>query len=101
MAETATRVTETFRKIIDLREDAERRVLTLGRRAPIGREFLRALYSNPITNSRRAAESLGITPQSAITLLKLFQKKGILKETTGFKRNRLFVFSEYLDLFEK
>ena len=101
VAETAKRGTETFRKIIDLREDAERRVLTLGRRAPIGREFLRALYSNPITNSRRAAESLGITPQSAITLLKLFQKKGILKETTGFKRNRLFVFSEYLDLFEK
>ena len=72
----------------------------MGRRAPVAREFLNRLYSQPIVNSRQVTEWLKITPQSALTLLKTFEKKGILKETTGFKRNRLFVFSRYLSLFE-
>lgn len=101
VAETAKQGTETFRKIIELRENVERKMLTLGRRAPVARELLNRLYAQPIVNSRQVTDWLKITPQSAITLLKTFEKKGILKETTGFKRNRMFVFSEYLDLFEK
>ncbi len=101
VAETAKQGTETFREIIDLREKVEQRIMTMGRRAPIGREFLSKLYSQPIVNSPQVARWLDITPQSAITLLKVFEEKGILKETTGFKRNRLFVFSEYMRLFEK
>jgi Fic family protein len=101
IAETAKRGTETFQKIIDLRESVERRLLTFGKRAQVSRELLQKLYTQPIVNSRQATEWLGITPPSAISLLKLFEKKGILRETTGFKRNRLFVFSEYMRLFEK
>jgi Fic family protein len=94
VAETAKRGTETFRKIIDLRESVEQRALTMGRRAPLAKEFLRKLYSHPIVNSRQVVEWLGISLPSALSLLKAFEKKGILKETTGFKRNRLFIFSE-------
>ncbi|PIY63214.1 cell filamentation protein Fic, partial [Candidatus Uhrbacteria bacterium CG_4_10_14_0_8_um_filter_58_22] len=101
VAETAKRGAETFREIINLREKAERRIMTMGRRAPIGREFLSKLYSQPIVNSPQVAKWLDITPQSAITLLKVFEEKGILKETTGFKRNRLFAFKEYIQLFGK
>lgn len=101
IAETAKRGTETFQKIIDLRESVERRLLTFGRRAQVSRALLQKLYTQPIVNSKQAAQWLEITPQSAISLLKLFEKKGILKESTGFKRNRSFVFSEYLHLFEK
>ncbi|OGM01194.1 cell filamentation protein Fic [Candidatus Uhrbacteria bacterium RIFOXYC2_FULL_47_19] len=101
VAETARRGAETFREIIDLREKVERLIMTMGRRAPIGREFLSKLYSQPIVNSPQVAKWLNITPQSAITLLKVFEEKGILKETTGFKRNRLFVFREYIQLFGK
>jgi len=101
VAETAKNGTETFRKIIDLREDAERRVLTLGKRARVGRELLNRLYAQPIVNARQVASWLDVTPQSAHTIVGLFEQLGILKETTGLKRNRLFTFSEYLSLFEK
>ncbi|MFA5946029.1 MAG: Fic family protein [Patescibacteria group bacterium] len=100
VSETARKGTETFKKIVDLREDVERRVLTLGRRAPLSREFLQKLYSQPIVNTTQVAEWLNITPQSAITLVSAFEQKKILRETTGFKRNRLFEFSEYLNLFK-
>lgn len=101
VAETAKQGVDTFRKIIELRESAETRLLKLGRRAPIARELLNRLYSQPIVNGRQVATWLDITPQSANTLLAQFEEQKILKETTGFKRNRLFVFSEYLNLFEK
>lgn len=100
VAETSKNGVATFRKIMDLREDVEKRVLKLGRRAPVAREFLSKLYSQPIVNSKWVTKELDISTPSAITLLKEFEKKGILKETTGFKRNRMFVFSEYIGLFE-
>ncbi len=100
VSETAQKGTETFKKIVDLREDVEQRILTLGRRAFISRELLKKLYSQPIVNTGQIAEWLDITPQSAITLARLFEEKKIFRETTGFKRNRLFEFSEYLDLFK-
>lgn len=100
VSETAKKGTETFKEIVDLREDVEQRVLSLGRRAPLGRGLLKKLYSQPIANTTQVAEWLNITPQSAITLVGVFEQKKILRETTGFKRNRLFEFSEYLDLFK-
>lgn len=101
VAETAKQGAETFKKIIDLREDVEQRIMTMGKRAPIGKKFLLKLYSQPIVNSKQVSDWFEITPQSANALLREFERQHILKETTGFKRNRLFVFSEYMRLFEK
>jgi len=44
---------------------------------------------------------LKVTKQTANTLIKDFDNLGILKEQTGYKRNRIFVFEEYLRLFER
>lgn len=100
VAETSKNGVETFSKIIDLRENLEKQILKLGRRAPIARELLNKLYSQPIVNGKRVASWLNISTQSATTLLNEFEKIGILKETTGYKRNRMFIFSEYINLFE-
>lgn len=99
--ETAKQGTETFKKIIDLRENVEQRLLNLGRRAPIGRELLNKLYTQPIVNAKQVVQWLNITAPSANTLLAQFEEQNILKETTGFKRNRMFTFTEYLNLFEQ
>jgi hypothetical protein len=50
-------------------------------------------------NAKQISERLAITYASASTLAKNFEEIGIFKEITGFKRNRLFLFAEYLDLF--
>ncbi|MBU3979329.1 Fic family protein [Patescibacteria group bacterium] len=101
IAETAKNGKLTFEKIIALRQKSEQKIMSLGKRAKIGQELLKYLYSQPILNTKQVAERLQITHPSASTLIKQFVKIDILKENTGFKRNRLFVFYEYLKLFEK
>lgn len=101
VAETAQNGKATFEKIIALRNRCESAMITLGRRAKMGQKLLRCLYSEPIMSAKKIGERLQITHPSVNQLIKDFQKIGILKEITGFKRNRLFVFKEYLELFEK
>ena len=99
VAETAANGKLTFENIIALRQRSEQRIMVLGKRAKIGQELLKHLYSQPIMNAKQMSERLGITYASASTLAKNFEEIGIFKEITGFKRNRLFLFAEYLDLF--
>jgi Fic family protein len=101
IAETAKKGKLTFEKIIALRHKSEQKIITLGKRAKVGQDLLKELYSEPIMNINTIALKLGVTFVSANTLVKDFQKIGILKEITKNKRNRLFEFSEYLNLFEK
>lgn len=101
VAETARNSKATFEKIIVLRNRCESAIITLGRRAKMGQKLLKCLYSEPIMSAKLIGQRLNLTHPSVNQLLKDFQKIGILKEITGFKRNRLFVFKEYLDLFKK
>jgi Fic family protein len=100
VAETAANSKQTFEKIIELRSVSEERILQLGKRAAKARELLRCLYSQPVMSANQIAAKLEITHQSASSLIRAFEKVGILSETTGRKKDRLFVFSEYLRLFE-
>lgn len=101
IAKTAQKGKITFEKIIALRRTSETAILMLGKRAKAGQRLLQLLYSQPIISSKLICQSLNITHPAANQLIKDFQKIGIFQEITGFKRNRLFVFKEYLELFEK
>lgn len=100
MIETTKSGKLTFEKIISLRQKCEKKILAMGKRAKVGQELLHYLYSHPTISAKTAQDHLKITHPSANTLLAAFQKTGILKEVTGYKRNRLFSFTEYLKLFK-
>ena len=99
VAETAQKGKETFEKIIKLRNRCEGKIMEFGRRAKTGQELLKRLYSDPIMNANQISQRLHLSHQSASALVRSYEECGILKEITGFKRNRLFVFSDYLNLF--
>ncbi len=101
ISETAKNGKVTFEKIIVLRQKSEQKTMGFGKRAKISQELLKHLYSQPVMNIKQIMEKLDITSPSANTLVRQFQQAGILTELTGFKRNRLFVFDEYLKLFDK
>jgi Fic family protein len=99
--DTAAKGKATFEKIIELRHASEKKILTLGRKAKEGQNLLLQLFSRPAVTVNQTKTLLGIkTHQSANALVKDFQRLGILEEITGYRRNRLFVFKEYLVLFQ-
>ena len=58
------------------------------------------MFNHPFLNSTMVKKHLSCTPKSAISLLNQFLEVGIVEEITGGKRNRVFTYSQYLDLFQ-
>lgn len=99
--QTAESSVATFKAIIVLRQKNEyQSILSLGKKVKLAQQFLQVLYGNPIIDSQDAVKQLQISPSTALRLIEDFIRLGILKERTGYKRNRVFVFDEYLRLFE-
>jgi len=97
--ETSENSIKTFEKIIALRSKSEESILHLGRKSQKAKQMLQYFYSRPIADAKDIIELLGTSHQTAIGLLKDFVELGILKEVVGRKRNRLFDFREYLEIF--
>ncbi len=100
--ETSQKAIQTFKEIIKLREKIEKQdILTLGRKIQNAQKLVLQMYKTPFMNIAEIAECLKCSEETANILAKNFVKLGILKETTGYKRNRIFVFEQYVQIFTK
>ncbi len=98
---TARDAVETFRAVVDLKAELDAKLPALGRRAHNGTRLLHLLYSRPGIRSQDVARELKVSPMTAQTLLGEFERLGILREVTGFQRNRIYFFERYFDLFKR
>lgn len=92
---------ETFEKIIKLRSNYEKEIMEFGRQSKLGYNLLLFMFSKPIVGVKDVQQQLNIAFNTANSLMNKFHKAGLLKEITGFSRNRLFMLWKYLDLFRK
>jgi len=99
IVETAQHGLKTFKAIMALRQEYDAKIFTLGSRAKNAQKLLQHMYATPIVNARLVEKELDISFSSANRLLKSLTELGVLKETTGFSRNRLFILEKYLNLF--
>ncbi len=100
--ETSKNGVDTFQKILQLRTEIEdKKIVTLGRRLPLAKNVINYLYKYPIINLSYLVDELGISKQTANTMINELVRLKILYEVTGQKRNRLFVFQDYINLFRK
>ncbi len=99
MIETAENGKQTFQRILALRQEVEALIVTLGRRAENAHTLVRHLYQEPVVSVNQVTDLLGLKYYAANQLVGAMAEAGILKEETGWQRNRLFAFRRYLNVF--
>lgn len=97
--ETTSKGKETFQSILALRQEMDTLVLGMGRRAENAQQLLSQLYKRPSTTVHDVSELLGISSTAATNLIKQLQSDGVLREITGYQRNRVYLFERYITLF--
>lgn len=97
--ETARSGIATLDAILQLQKDVDDLVEPLGSRAENARRVIRALYTRPLIDAERVADVTGLAPSSSYRLIADMEEIGILKEITGAKRGRLYLFDRYMKLF--
>ena len=87
-------------RIVALREE-HRQLITdsFGRSAANGLRLLESLYRVPVTSVKSVSRISGLSFRSANLIVNRFADEGLLVETTGQKRNRLFQYHPYTDIF--
>ena len=98
--ETAQKGKDTFEAISSLRSKYEKLIMGLGRKAQKAHRLILQLFSDPAVTIADISKGQKMSTSVANRLAKDLEQLGILKEITGFSRNRIFVLHEYLDLFK-
>lgn len=101
--ETARASAAVFRAVLDLKQRIEREVLPRfsARRQDNAQALMRQLYARPVVDVKGAMAISGASINTAAALIDDMVTFGVLAEVTGQRRNRLFVFHEYLDIFRQ
>lgn len=97
VAEVSVAATNTARSILHLREEGR---LKLANNAQ-GVRLLDYLFEKPVMSVRTAEQHLGCSFATAASTIEQLEAAGLLRETTGQKRNRLYRCEPYLALFEQ
>lgn len=97
--ETAKKGVTTFDGILQLQKSLEEKLKSLGNRNMDARKVVDYLYTQPIIEVTKVEELLQKSSVTAYKLLADLERLDIIKEISGAQRNKLYVFKDYLDLF--
>lgn len=97
--ETAKKGVTTFDGILQLQKSLEEKLKTLGNRNTDARKVVDYLYTQPIIEVTKVEELLQKSSVTAYKLLADLERLDVIKEISGAQRNKLYVFKDYLDLF--
>ena len=99
--ETARKANSTLAEVLRLKQNLESLIhRDWGRRTQSAITLLNALFKEPFVKVKDVESICSLSPKAAGSLAQSFVDGAILKEFTGQSRNRVFVFEEYLGLFE-
>ncbi|MBO3100253.1 MULTISPECIES: Fic family protein [Gelidibacter] len=98
--ETAKSGVDTFDAILKLKTTTELNIQTLGTRANNAQKIIHYLFKRPMIDVNKVVEVTGVSKRTAYHLIDDLEELEILKEVTGGKRDKLYVFDSYLKLFK-
>jgi len=96
---TSDSAIETAKKILELQNRHRNFLLRESTfSSPIALLALDMLFTMPVVSVKDVAKELNIPYQTASTVVTFLESAGILKEMTGKKRGKVFVYMEYLNI---
>lgn len=99
IVETAKSSITTFDNILKLQKKVEVQIRTLGSRTANAQKVVHYLYQRPMIDAAKVGEVANISPASSYKLIADLEQFAILKEITGGKRGKIYIFDDYLQLF--
>jgi Fic family protein len=97
--ETAKNGIETFDAVLKLKKEVELKIQNNGNRVNYLMKIMDFLYQKPIINAIKITELTSVSQATAYKILDELVEMKILKEITGGKRDKIFVFNDYIKLF--
>lgn len=89
---------DTARQILDLQSRHRRTLWEKKISSPIAVGILEQLFYTPLVSIGQIAGQFDVSYQAASTIVSQLEKAEILRETTGRKRDKRFVYRDYLNI---
>lgn len=98
--ESAKQGIQTFDGIMRIQQSMDIRLKPLGSRGIDAWKVINHLFGQPVIDATQVAGIIGKSNVSAYKLTADLEKIAILKEITGGQRDRIYIFEEYVGLFQ-
>ena len=99
--ETAEEAVSTATQILEILAQDRARIESLGRPAGNALRVHSLLQRKPVVSVPGAAVELSLTAPTVRSAIESLVTLGLVRETTGKRRDRLFVYSRYLDILQE
>ena len=94
--DTANQAAETAARLLRLFQDDRARLHVLGRKGMSALKLHDILQRKPVVTVPRLVSGHGFSAPTANSALRVLINQGIVREITGYARNRVFAYAEYL-----
>lgn len=101
VCQVATEAVATAHKIVKLKSEMEASIRARGIATPKALTLLEHIFSNPIITVNEAVDLLDVAFSTANNLIAAFEDIGILFSQQSARRNRKFVFADYLIILQE
>ena len=98
VTDTATQAVETAQHLMRMASEDSMKISELGRVAGSVLQVHRALLERPIASPNWLKEKTGLSTATVNTCLNHLATIGVVRELTGHKRNRLYAYSQYIEV---
>jgi Fic family protein len=99
--DTADGAVATARRLAAMFQDDRRQIEPAGRRAGSALRVHEALKAHPLLSLPAICERTGLSFPAASSAIDLLLERGIARELTGKRRNRLFLYDKYLAILDE
>lgn len=99
--ETSEQGVTTAQRLLALFEGDSRKIASLGRAAPSALRLFTELQRSPLVSVPVAAEKLRTSRPTVRKSLEHLQALGIVRETTGRQRGRVYQYQKYLEILDE